>query len=202
MKINNINLSEHLNIIEKNQLNIIKNKLKKLLNLVIEFNNLNSVIYFIGFSDLYSKKYYKFLKQFNIISFNNETWVNGLISNSVYMNKYLRNNKIKLKKKSFNKEFGYILKNNKYPDLIIFYENTFESRDILKECQNLKIPVIIIFDHLNNYSINKKKLFSIFNSNYFVSKNMFDNFFFKILTSLLKREEIYKTKNDKKQSTL
>lgn len=201
MKINNINLLEHLNIIEKNQLNIIKNKLKKLFNLIVNFKKLNSVIYFIGFSEFSSKKYYKFLKQFNIISLNNETWVNGLISNSVYMNKYLRNNK-KKKKKSFNKEFGYILKNNKYPDLIIFYENTLESKDILKECLNLKIPVIIIFDHLNNYSIKNKKLFSIFNSNYFVSKNMFDNFFSTILISLLKREAIYKKKNDKKQSTL
>lgn len=200
MKINNINLLEHLNIIEKNQLNIIKNKLKKLFNLIVNFKKLNSVIYFIGFSEFSSKKYYKFLKQFNIISLNNETWVNGLISNSVYMNKYLRNNK-KKKKKSFNKEFGYILKNNKYPDLIIFYENTLESKDILKECLNLKIPVIIIFDHLNNYSIKNKKLFSIFNSNYFVSKNMFDNFFSTILISLLKREAIYKKKNDKKQST-
>lgn len=200
MKINNINLLEHLNIIEKNQLNIIKNKLKKLFNLIVNFKKLNSVIYFIGFSEFSSKKYYKFLKQFNIISLNNETWVNGLISNSVYMNKYLRKNK-KIKKKSFNKEFGYILKNNKYPDLIIFYENTLESKDILKECLNLKIPVIIIFDHLNNYSIKNKKLFSIFNSNYFVSKNMFDNFFSTILISLLKREAIYKKKNDKKQST-
>ena len=76
-----------------------------------------------------------------------------------------------------------------------------ESKDILKECLNLKIPVIIIFDHLNNYSIKNKKLFSIFNSNYFVSKNMFDNFFSTILISLLKREAIYKKKNDKKQST-
>ena len=201
MKINNRNLLEHLNIIEKNQLNIIKNKLKKLFNLIVNFKKLNSVIYFIGFSEFSSKKYYKFLKQFNIISLNNETWVNGLISNSVYMNKYLRNNN-KKKKKSFNKEFGYILKNNKYPDLIIFYENTLESKDILKECLNLKIPVIIIFDHLNNYSIKNKKLFSIFNSNYFVSKNMFDNFFSTILISLLKREAIYKKKNDKKQSTL
>ena len=200
MKINNRNLLEHLNIIEKNQLNIIKNKLKKLFNLIVNFKKLNSVIYFIGFSEFSSKKYYKFLKQFNIISLNNETWVNGLISNSVYMNKYLRNNK--KKKKSFNKEFRKILKNNKYPDLIIFYENTLESKDILKECLNLKIPVIIIFDHLNNYSIKNKKLFSIFNSNYFVSKNMFDNFFSTILISLLKREEIYKKKNDKKQSTL
>ena len=90
MKINNINLLEHLNIIEKNQLNIIKNKLKKLFNLIVNFKKLNSVIYFIGFSEFSSKKYYKFLKQFNIISLNNETWVNGLISNSVYMNKYLR----------------------------------------------------------------------------------------------------------------
>lgn len=201
MKINKLNYFQNNNItykksINKYYLNFILSKLKIFLNLLFELKNINGRVYFIGFPDFTLANFSVLFKKFNVINLKSEIWVNGLLSNSVYMSRYFSYNRVKSKLKKnkliFLKEFKNILNKNITPDLIIFYKNDLETKSILKECHKLKIPVILIFDNLQTDNIYTSKYIStIFSHNTFFNKELFIYFFYKVLKSLLRREKLY-----------
>lgn len=202
MKIHNTKSLKHNNYLTQSDINFIKLKLKNFLNFFFEFKKINSKIYFIGFPENNPTNYPLLFNKFQITSLKSEIWVNGLLSNSIYMNKYLNHSRVKFKLKKnkilFLKEFGSILSKDNKPDLIIFYENKIDLKNILKECHSLKIPVITVFDDfhyeegLKNYTV-----LTIFNSNLSIKKEFFELFFYKVLKSLFYRENIYNTNNVK-----
>jgi len=199
MKINKTN--EFLN---KSSLNVSLLKLKILLNLLFDLYIINGKVYFIGFPDFTLSKFSSLFYKFNIINFKSGIWVNGLLSNSIYMKKFFSYSRAKLKKKNliFIKKFKDILDNRKLPDLIILYETNSEIITILKECQKIKIPIVIIFG--NKLLLENNNYYTIFNSNLFFKKELFINFFFKLLNSVLKKKVLYDKykKNAKKKSKI
>lgn len=199
MKINKTN-----KFLNKSSLNVSLIKLKILLNLLFELYIINGKVYFIGFPDFTLSKFSSLFYKFNIINFKSGIWVNGLLSNSIYMKKFFSYNRLKLKKKNliFIKKFKDILDNRKLPDLIILYETNSETVTILKECQKIKIPIVIIFS--NQFLSDNNNHYTIFNSNSFLKKELFINFFFKLLNSVLKKKVLYNKnkKNVKKKAKI
>ena len=74
--------------LNKSSLNVSLIKLKILLNLLFELYIINGKVYFIGFPDFTLSKFSSLFYKFNIINFKSGIWVNGLLSNSIYMKKY------------------------------------------------------------------------------------------------------------------
>ena len=194
-KINNLLTTN--NFIKKYYLNNVLSKLKVLLKLLFELNIIKGKVYFIGFPDFTVSNFSILFKRFNSINLKSEIWVNGLLSNSVYMSRYLSYNRVKskLKKKKiiFIKEFKDLFNRYSIPSLLIFYKNQPEIQPIIIECQKLKVPVVIIFDKpitVTNTTYDSN-IITIFNYNLLYKKELFIHFFYKLLESLLKKNNLF-----------
>ena len=100
-----------------------------------------------------------------------------MLSNPKHINKFIKFSIFKsiLKKKKKVKNFE--LKFNSLPGLIVLYERKPYTNYILKECYNLKVPVVILFD--NNRDANMK----VFNND---RKDLFTKYIFLLLKSIKK----------------
>lgn len=152
-----------------------KFNLKRLLFLFFELKNRNNVIYLVGFPNT---GYHKLFNHRNVKYFKEDTWITGLLSNSKHINKFIKLSIFNsfLKKKNRVKNFES-LKFNSLPDLIVLYERRPYTKYILKECYNLKVPVVILFD--NNRDVNMK----VFNN---AGKDLFTKYIFLLLKSIKK----------------
>ena len=121
-------------------LNLLKNvefSLKQSLKLIVNYTLNNRTILFLGFPYLNKKKHVLNLKHSNHVFLPKIIWVKG------YTKKYL---------------FKNIFRSNKIPDLIVFFDKQKTDYLILKELEDLNIP-IIIFDNsmelktFNHYTI-------------------------------------------------
>jgi len=116
---------------------------KQSLKIIYEYHIKQKKILFVGFPVLNNFFIKNISKNTSHIFISENTWINGILSNTKYVKKHNQNlSNIELK------QFLNTL-NNK-PDLIVFF-NTKHNYKIIKEINNLKLPIIIF-----NYSIKKK----------------------------------------------
>jgi len=149
-----------------NNLYQIQIRLKTILKIIFECLKSNRKIFLVGFPDSGNLKFSSSPNQTNCRNFKSKFWINGLLSNSLYIQKYLNSDKssTSLKKDNlkFFKDFTKNLGKKKVPDLIIYY-NRKDNLNSIKESYKLKIPIILIFDdrysHIsvfNNYNHNTR----------------------------------------------
>jgi len=116
---------------------------KQSLKIIYEYHIKQKKILFIGFPvpNIFFSKYIS--ENTSHIFISETAWVNGILSNTKYVKKHNKNlSNIELK------QFLNTLGNR--PDLIVFFNNK-NNYKIIKEINNLKIPIIIF-----NYSTTKK----------------------------------------------
>ena len=131
--------------------------LKQSLNLIYNYHLKKKKILFIGES--YSKKNYNFLKTSGHISIPKSVLVNGSFKNN------LPSNIISYKKK---------------PNLVVFFDCKYTDLSILKQLDNLNIPVVIFG---NSTISNCNKYYNIFSNSKQIELN---NFFQFLVFSVIK----------------
>lgn len=166
-------------------LNQTQLRLKTILKIIFECIKSNRKIYFIGFPDLNHINFSDLLHNSNCSNLKSKTWVNGLLSNSLHIHKYINSKKYMFKSKNKNnfflKSFNQILNKDRIPDLIIYF-NYKDNINSIEESRKLKIPSISITDNLGYLVHSPHNLKNNFIHNYIII--MFHTLF----SSVLKRQ--------------
>ena len=155
------------NIIDLNQIELY---LKKSLNIIYRYHVNNKTIVFVGIPDYIKKMFKPVLKKSRHVYLNENIWLNGLITNKVFIQKYIKKNRI------------YIPQIRKKPDLIVILDEKKEEK-ALKEANCLKIPVISIN---SNFLKNSITLYKVPGNFSFYDKKI-NNIFLLMIISILKK---------------
>lgn len=184
MKTNSVSFNYKYNKIADTKSRNVKFNFKRLLLLFFGLKRFNNNIYLIGFPES-GKSFYKLFNYFNIKYLKENTWTTGLFSNPTYINKFIKSRRFNLMLKRKNQNIkNFINLNTKcLPSLIVLYEKKPYTKYILKECANLKIPVVIMFDNIMRRDINYMKVFHT------VDKDLFTRYIFFLFKSLLKKQK-------------
>jgi len=176
---------------EKYQVNHFKNlefNLKKFFKFIFEFHRYDSTIVFVGFPCATKYDFRRLFKKFKYISLNKNIWINGTLCNSKSLLPYVNSKKIAtmLKKKNivFLNQFGSLIKLEKNPDLVVLFDNS-SNKNIIKECQKLKIPVISFIGKTMNKSLVISNVFNLERTHY--SKRYLSKYIYLLLSSVLHR---------------
>ena len=170
-------------------LKTIETRLKKALHVVYKFHVANKKILFIGTPLQLNNKIKQLLKYKKHSFIPESIWMNGIITNSKASFKHLLKRHIgsnnKLSKFLFN------LKNQ--VDLIVIL-NEKANLSALGESSLKRVPIISLD---SNYSLSNRNLttYKVIGSYRFVNKNIRNNLFFLLLSSLLKKAEVLREKN-------
>ena len=170
-------------------LKALETRLKKALHVIYKFHIANKKILFIGTPLQLNNKIKQLLKHKKHSFIPESVWVNGIITNSKASFKYL------LKRHTVNNDksskFLFNLKNQ--VDLIVIL-NEKANLNALKESSLKRVPIISLDSNygLSNFNFTTYKVIGNYS---FVKKNIRDNLFFLLLSSLLKKAEILRRKH-------
>ena len=170
------------------------NKLKLFITFIFRLNIKVSRLYLVGFKEKIGKDFHNLLKSFNLLLLKDEHFVPGFLTN-------IKKIKKSIKFKNYNLKF--LVKNlriKELPDLIFIYDTHPDTINLVKECQKLKIPVIILFDNHNIKESNV--ILTIFkgvnfdkNILFFIISNLLKSLLIKLIYIKKKLIEIEKKKN-------
>lgn len=171
-------------------------KFKNALNIVFKFHAANKKILFIGTSITLNRQLKTLFKNTNHSFIPEKVWLNGVLTNTKSIFKFLFNKYFKKNKNNLKFLFNLTNKNN-----LVVIINEYSNSNILKEISKKRIPAIAL-----NYNIvNLNQCSSAYkikqNLNGRVNKSI-NNTFYSILTAVLKKAEkirIKKIKNNLKQ---
>lgn len=163
-------------------------RLKKALHIIYKFHVANKKILFIGTPVELNKNIKQLLKHKKHSFIPEAVWMNGIITNSkasiIHLLKQHAGNNHKLSQFLFN------LKNQ--VDLIVIL-NEKANLNALKESSLKRVPIISLDSsyNLSNFNLTTYKVIGNYT---FVKKNIRNNLFFLLLSSLLKKAELLKKK--------
>jgi len=194
----------NFNLITDLTLNKIIINLKKILQVIFQYHNMNKRILFIGVP---KKLELKINKVTNHIAVSEGFNIQGIISNNLNIDRFVEKKESRFDAFSFK---SLLPKLSKKPDLVVMVSHD-KAQNILKECSVAKIPVInfetgadskdiwLIYSHkvqLNNNNlslVHNKNLFFI-GLNFLFKTSKINNKRFKL------RQLTLNTKNSKKKS--
>jgi len=172
-------------IYKRNKINFIKIEnisisLKKALHIIYQYHMNNKKIIFIGIPVNIDLSFKKLFKKTRHIIIPSPLWMNGLITNKLSCFKYLSKNK----KLINNKILELLFKMKNKIDLIVILDNSKKTL-VLNESYLLKIPTISL--NYNFKITNEKSSYKIPGNFQFRKKKSGHQFFYYILTSIIKK---------------
>lgn len=170
------NKKQHIN---NTKIEDIEYRLKKSIHIIYKHHVFKKRILFLGIPLQITPQFKKVLINTKHFVIPESIWMNGVITNKVLFFKHLSKNK----KITNNKISEFIFQLKKSVDLIVLFNDSL--KDALNEGYLAKIPIISLNSDLNiqNLKINYK----IPGDFEFSNKKIFDNFFYSILVTLLKK---------------
>lgn len=169
-------------------LKTIETRLKKALHIIYKFHVANKKILFIGTPLQLNNKIKQLLKHKKHSFIPTSIWMSGIIANSKASFKHLSKRYTRAHDKS--SKFLFNLK-NKIDLIVILNEKT--NFNALKESSLKRVPIISLD---SNYSLSNFNLttYKVIGNYTFVKKNIRNNLFFLLLSSLLKKAEVLRKK--------
>ena len=170
-------------------LKTLETRLKKALHVIYKFHVANKKILFIGTPLKLNNKIKQLLKHKKHSFIPESIWMNGIITNSKASFKHL----LKRHAGSNDKLSKFLFNLKNQVDLIVIL-NEKANLSALKESSLKRVPIISLNSNydLLNFNFAAYKVIGNYN---FVKKNIRNNLFFLLLSSLLKKAEILRKKN-------
>ena len=170
-------------------LKTMETRLKKALHVIYKFHIANKKILFIGTPLQLNSKIKQLLKHKKHNFIPESIWIKGIITNPKASFKHLLKQHINNRDKS--SKFLFNLKNQ--IDLIVIL-NEKANLNALKESSLKQVPIISLD---SNYDLTNLNLttYKVIGNYRFVDKNVRNNLFFLLLSSLLKKAEVLRKKH-------
>ena len=173
-------------------LKTMETRLKKAFHIIYKFHVANKKILFIGTPLELNYKIKQLLKYKKHSFIPESIWINGIITNSKASFKHL----LKQHTGNNNKPSKFLFNLKNQVDLIVIL-NEKANLDALKESSLKQVPIISLD---SNYSLSNSNLttYKVIGNYTFVKKNIRNNLFFLLLSSLLKKAEVLRKKHTQK----